>query len=778
MAAGVGRAAVVGAGVMGAAIAAQIANAGVEVHLLDIVPEGAADRDAVAKAAVQKMLKTDPAPFMGKAAARRVVPGNIEDHLERLRDCDWVIEAVVERAEVKRDLYAKFAQHIGPRTLVSSNTSTLPLEALKEGMDEGLRPRFLITHFFNPPRYMRLLEIVADDATDPGALAGLEAFADIGLGKTVVRSKDTPGFIANRIGVYWMQAALKYAQGFGLTVEEADAVMGRPFGFPKTGVFGLLDLVGLDLVPYVDKSLAAALPEDDPYHADRAEFPLLAKLIGEGYTGRKGKGGFYRLNRAGGGKLKETVDLALGTYRPTAKSVLASVEAAKKGGAAALLAAGDKGSAYARAVLARTLAYAIGRLGEVSDDLAAIDAAMRLGYNWKQGPFELADALGLTTLKAALDAEGVAVPAFLDKAIEAGGFYRERDGRLERLGLEGTYAPIERPEGVLLLADVKRLTKPLAKNASAAIWDIGDGVLCFEIRSKMGTIDADLLKLLGQTPEIVRAQGAKGLVVYDDGSAFSAGANLGLALFAANVGAWDKIEELVVGGQQVYSALRYAPFPVVAAPSGLTLGGGCEILLMADAVQAHAETYAGLVEVGVGVVPGWGGCARLLARYAADPKRPNGPMAPVAQAFEQIGLARVAKSAFEAIEMGILRPSDRITFNRDRLLADAKARALELAEGYRPPEPAELRLPGPSGAAALSLALHDLDLKGQLTPHDRAVTAELAAVLTGGDTDPTLSVSETALLDLEHAAFMRLIRTEGTLARVEHMLATGKPLRN
>ena len=278
-------------------------------------------------------------------------------------------------------------------------------------------------------------------------------------------------------------------------------------------------------MPYVDKSLAAALPEDDPYHAERAEFPLLAKLIGEGYTGRKGKGGFYRLNRAGGGKLKETVDLALGTYRPTAKSVLASVEAARKGGAAALLAAGDKGSAYARAVLARTLAYAIGRLGEVSDDLAAIDAAMRLGYNWKQGPFELADTLGLAVLKAALDAEGVAVPAFLDTAIEAGGFYRERDGRLERLGLEGTYTPIERPEGVLLLADVKRRAKPLAKNASAAIWDLGDGVLCFEIRSKMGTIDADLLKLMGQTPEIVRAHGARGLVVYDDGSAFSAGAN-------------------------------------------------------------------------------------------------------------------------------------------------------------------------------------------------------------------------------------------------------------
>ncbi|MCB1885729.1 MAG: 3-hydroxyacyl-CoA dehydrogenase [Geminicoccaceae bacterium] len=775
----VGKVAVIGAGVMGAGIAAQVANAGVEVHLLDIVPEGAKDRDALAKRAVARLLKTDPAPFMTKRAARRVVPGNIEDHLERLRDCDWVVEVVVERADVKRALYARLLPHLKPDAVLSSNTSTLPLAVLKKGMDEDLRRRFLITHFFNPPRYMRLVEIVADDETDPRARDAVAAFCDRALGKTPIPSNDTPGFIANRVGVYWMQAAIGHALRLGLDVEEADAVMGRPFGFPKTGVFGLIDLVGLDLVPYVDASLARALPESDPYHAERAPFPLLLKLVEEGYTGRKGKGGFYRLNREGGDRLKETVDLALGTYRPARKAVLASVDAAKAGGAAALLKAGDRGGAYARAVIARTLAYAIGLAGEVSDDVADIDAAMRLGYNWKKGPFALADSLGLANLKAMLGTEGVAVPAFLDRAIEAGGFYREEDGRLRRLALDGGYVPVERPDGVLLLEDVKRRSDPLAKNASSAVWDLGDGVLCFEIRSKMGTIDAEVLGLMGALPGLVAETGARGVVVYDDGGAFSAGANLGLALFAANVGAWDQIEALVEGGQRAYSALRYAPFPVVAAPSGLALGGGCEILLAADAVQAHAETYAGLVEVGVGVVPGWGGCARLLARYAADPMRPKGPVAPVAAAFEQIGMAKVARSAFEAMEMGLLAPGDGITFNRDRLLADAKAKALTLAGGYAPPEPATLRLPGPTGRAALGLALADLDKKGQLTAHDRAVTTELAGVLTGGDgADWTAPVSEDDVMALERAAFMRLVRTEGTLERIGHMLETGKPLRN
>jgi len=775
---GIEKAAVIGAGVMGAGIAAHLANAGLPVLLLDVVPKEGDNRNALAEGAVARMLKADPEPFMQRSAAKRITAGNLEDDLDSLSEADWIIEAVLEDPAIKRSLFERIEAVRKEGSIVSSNTSTLPRHALVEGLPARFDRDFLITHFFNPPRYMRLLEIVTGPNMRADAADIISDFADQHLGKTVVPCNDTPGFIANRIGTFWIQCAIVEAVDHGLSVEEADAVMGRPVGIPKTGIFGLLDLVGIDLMPHVDRNLAAALPPEDAYQKIRHELPFIAEMIQSGYTGRKGKGGFYRLNTDGGKRLKEARDLKTGEYAPAQRAVLDSLMFAKSGGLQSLVEHGDKGGGYAWAVLSQTLRYAAALVPEIADDVAAVDAAMRYGYAWKYGPFELIDRLGAAYLSDRLKKEGKDVPPLLAKAAESGGFYRVHDGKKQYLTTAGTYEDIRRPSGVLLLEDIKLASEPLARNGSASLWDIGDGVACFEIHTKLNTIDPDVLALLGKSIKTV-GKDFKALVVYNEGSHFSAGANLGFALFAANTALWPMIEDMVEQGQKVYSQLKAAPFPVVAAPSGLALGGGCEILLHSDAVQAHAESYVGLVEAGVGVIPGWGGCKELLARLGEDPKRPKGPIPPVATAFETIGLAKVAKSAFQAQELGYMRGSDAITFNRDRLLADAKAKALALVDAYQPPEPIELTLPGPTGKAALGLALHDLHQKGVATDHDMIVADALSDVLTGGESaDITEPVLEKDILALERRSFMRLIHTEPTLARIAHTLETGKPLRN
>jgi len=772
------KAAVIGAGVMGSGIAAQIANAGVPVLLLDVPAGNGGDRSALAKGAIQRMLKTEPAPFMHRAAAKLVEPGNTEDDLERLAEVDWIVEVVVEDLEVKRALYARIEAARKDGSIVSSNTSTLPLAMLVAGQPERFARDFLITHFFNPPRYMRLLELVTGAATRPEALAEIQEFADRRLGKSCVLCNDTPGFVANRIGNFWLQCAINAARDHGLTVEEADAVMSRPLGIPKTGVFGLLDLVGLDLIPKVDASLAAALPEGDAYHGIRRDWDLLDRLIAEGYTGRKGKGGFYRLDKSDGKRVKEALNLESGDYATAAKPILESLSASKAGGLKALVAHQDRGGRFAWAVLSRTLAYAATHVPETTGAIHDVDRALKFGYAWKFGPFELIDKLGAAGFAARLAEDGQAVPPLLATAAEAGAFYRTEDRCLQYLSVEGNYEDVPRPEGVLLLEDVKRAGKPLARNGSASLWDIGDGVACLEIRTKLNAIDPEVLAIVEKAVKIVEA-GHKALVIYNEGSNFSVGANVGLALFAANTALWPMIEGLVEQGQKAYRKLKHAPFPVVSAPSGMALGGGCEILLHSDAIQAHSESYIGLVEAGVGLIPGWGGCTELLSRLAADPKRPNGPMPPVVEAFETIGMAKVAKSAFEARELGFLRPGDGITFNRERLLAEAKAKALELVEGYEAPEPVALTLPGPAAGAALRFALKDLRMKGAATEHDMVVAGQLAEVLSGGDkADVTEPMAPEDVLALERKAFMTLIRTEPTLARIEHTLETGKPLRN
>ena len=771
----ISKVAVIGAGVMGCGIAAQIANAGTPVLLLDILPKEGSNRNAVAEAAVSRAKKTDPAPFMSADAAKLIECGNIEDHLSRVSECDWVVEVIVENIGVKQALYRKLEAVRRPGTAISSNTSTIPLANLIEGLPETFARDFMITHFFNPPRYMRLLELVTGPQTDPVLAAKIAQFCDVSLGKSVVSCKDSPGFIANRLGVFWLTSAVTDAIDLGLTVEEADAIMGAPFGIPKTGVFGLMDLVGLDLMPHVNASLAGALSESDAFHAKNRPVPVIGKLIEAGYTGRKGKGGFYRLNKTGGKRIKETLDFASGAHRAEQRAVLPELAAAGRDVRKLMHAAGKVG-AYAWNVMGHTLAYAAGLIPEAADEIAAIDEAMRLGYNWRYGPFEIIDMLGADWLIERLRAHNLQVPAMLEKAAGKT-FYRVEGGIRQQLGQDGAYHDIVRPEGVILLEDIKRASKPLLKNGSAAVWDIGDGVLCFEFTSKANSLDDQIMALLGKTIALVKKE-HKALVIYNEGSNFSVGANIGLMLFAANIAAWSQIESLLASGQDMYQKLKYAPFPVVGAPASLALGGGCEILLHCDSVQAHAETYAGLVEAGVGIVPGWGGCKEMLGRWATNPALPKGPMPAVAKVFEMISTARVSKSAAEAREMGILRNTDRITMNRNRLLADAKARALELAIGYEAPSPHEIVLPGPSGRVVLDMSVAGFAKTGVATKHDVVVAGELGRVLTGGDTDILDTVSESRLLELERETVMRLLRTTASLARIEHMLETGKPLRN
>ncbi len=793
----INKVAVIGSGVMGSGIAAQVANAGLPVVLLDIkLP----DKD-LAKSAVEKLLKTDPAPLMHPRNAHLITTGNLDDDLNLLSDVDWIIEVVLEDLKVKHTTYEKLNSVRKKGSIISSNTSTIPLHNLAEPFGDDFAKDFLITHFFNPPRYMKLLELVTSPKTRPEIASEIEQFCDVKLGKGVVKCHDTPGFIANRLGVFWMQAGVNAAIEHNVSIEIADAVMSKPVGIPKTGIFGLIDLVGVDLMPKLATSMLSTLPENDEYRAIYKDFPFIHDMIAAGYTGRKGKGGFYRLDDK---KKKQALKINAdkftdGDYKPADKiSGLASVESGKQG-LRAVVTADDAGGKYAYDVLMRTLAYAASLVPEIADTVADVDEAMRLGYNWKRGPFEMIDELGAEWFAAELKKLNRPVPKLVEM-VGSGAFYKIEDGNQFYFGTDGKYHAVTRPDGVLLLKDIKLKSKPVFKTSSAALWDIGDNVLCLEFTGKMNALDDQVFAAIDQAVKITgEGKQFKALVVYNEGSVFSAGANLGLALFAANIALWPQIEELVAGGQRAYKSLKFAPFPVVSAPSGLALGGGMEILLHSDHVQADAETYCGLVEVGVGFIPGWGGCKEMLLRYqAAESKRSRhdvqgvtgkekmwfspdiSPMGAVRQAFETIGTAKIAKSAADAKDIGYFRDSDGVTMNRNRLLFDAKTKALKLADGYTPPvQRDDIRLPGPTAKYALDMAVADMRKSGKASPYDVVVCSSLARVLSGGDkADWTQPMKEDDILKLEREEFMKLARNPETLARIEHMLDTGKPLRN
>lgn len=719
---GIARVAVIGAGAMGGGIAAQFANAGIPVELLDM-PGGDSGCEPC-KAGIARQVKIGG--FMVPEAAALVRAGNVKDHLERLADCDWIIEAVIEKLDIKRDLFASMAPHLKPGVLLSSNTSTIQLAALIEGMEPNLARRFAITHFFNPPRVMPLLEIVTGPDADPQLGAQLAHAAKVLLGKTVITCCDTPGFIANRIGCFWMAVGALEARRLGLNVETADAVH-VALGLPGTGVFGLFDLVGMDLVPNVWGSLLSALPNTDALHRfDLPANPLFQSMFAAGRFGRKVGGGFYR--KAADGS-REALDLETLAYRP----VTAPLPMPSRDPKALLAETGVVGD-YARTVLGEVLAYARAHAPDIAADPSAIDTALELGYSWKQGPFALAEKAGLTDPDSA--------PR------------RSRGPSLD-----------DRP--VIL------------SNAQATLHDLGDGVACFRARSKMNTFAPEVMDLMEKTLERA-GQDFQALVLGNDHPrAFSAGADLGFfneMLDGPNGG--EVIDRYGERGQALFVAMRNTPVPVVAAIHGFVLGGGCEFQMHADATVALAEVSIGLPETGVGLLPGWGGCKCLLYR-ALDTDPSATPLSIAERAFATVFSGHIAGSAAEAKTLGLLRPDDGIVMHRDLLIEAAKIRALSLVPGYAVPAPRMLSLAGPAGMAKL-LEKPAADLAaGTITETDYLLAEVIASVLTGGpDADPARPISEADFMVLERSPLTMLIQNPQALARINHTLATGKRLKN
>ena len=764
------RAAVIGAGTMGSGIASHLANAGVRVVLLDIVPAGAEDRDVIAKRALDRARRSTPPALVHEDRADLIVTGNIEDHLHRVVEADWIAEAVVERLDVKQALYRRLEAVRKPGSMVSSNTSTIPLAMLTEGMPETFKRDFCITHFFNPVRYMRLLEVVAGPSTRPELIEALSRFGDERLGKGVVHCRDTPGFLGNRVGVHAIQTGLFEAHALGLSVEEADGVMGRPMGFPKTGVFGLYDLIGLDLMLDVVKSLVGALPPGDEFHRVAGGIPLTAELVAQGYTGNKGRGGFYRERETEGRRVREAVDLDTGTYRRLRRFDASELEGR---GLRALVERPDRLGRFAWRVISRTLSYAASLVPDVSPDPSRIDEAMRLGFNWTKGPFEMIDELGAGRFRARLEEEGRAVPALLAAAGDEPLYQDSREG-LRIFGVDGAYRTLPRAPGVLRLSDITRGATPLAGNEAASFWDVGDGVGCVEFHTKANALVPASMDLLREAAALA-AERCRAMLVHTDAPHFSMGVNLGFILEAAREERWGAIDGMLIEFQGTCTALRDAPLPVVAAPAGMALGGGCEIVMHCDAVQANVNCTLGLVETLVGLIPGGGGCKELLRRWTSQAD--VDPVAGAVRVFEYIGMGKTASSPAQALPMRFLRERDRSTMNRDRLLAEAKSHALALAEGYASPGVPTLRSVGDPGREAMCALLDRLRSKGIATSHDEVVGTELANVLCGGGRAAGEVLEEIEVHTLEREAFVRLARTEATRARIEHLLSTGRPLR-
>ncbi len=768
--------AVIGAGTMGAGIASHVANAGIPVVLLDVARDAEENRNAIAQGAIKRLLESSPPAFMDRKNAHLITPGNVDDHLEWLSRADWIAEAVVERLDVKQRLYREIDRVRKPGSCVSSNTSTIPLAQLTRGMSDEFSADFCITHFFNPVRYMRLLELVDGPSTRAGVTARLAEFCDVALGKGVVRCKDTPGFLANRIGVYALQMGVMAAAELGLSIEEADAIMGRPMGIPKTGVFGLYDLIGLDLMIDVVGSLANALPADDPFQAVAPGIPLITELVAQGQTGNKGPGGFYRTRRHDGEPTREAVDLADGRYRPARRPKLDAAIVAEDHGLRALVETADVYGEYAWRVVSRTLAYAASLIPEISDDFPPVDEAMKLGYGWLRGPFEMIDDLGAGWFRNKLEAETLEIPAILSQAGDEP-LYRVRDGQIEHFTLRGGYAKLLRAPGVIRLGDLARTTRPIVTNAAATLWDVGDQVACVEFHTKANALGPASMDLLRESIPIVQRD-FKALLIHNDAPHFSVGFNLDFALNAIRDSDWAGLDQALTDFQQACLAIKYAPFPVVAAPAGMALGGGYEVLAHCDALQVHANTVVGLVESLVGLIPSGGGCKEMLHRWTAGSTSAEDRVSGAVKVFEIIATAKTAASPIEAAPLRFVRPQDRTTMNRDRLLADAKALALGLARDYTPPEPPTFRGLGNAGRDAMSGMLTRFEDRGLTTAHDLVVGGHLAQVLCGGDEVGEREVSELDLCGLERTHFIALAKTPATSDRIAHMLEHGRRLRN
>ena len=762
---------VVGAGAMGSGIAALAASAGCRVVLLDIPgdPDSKSPkRSAPARDGLAKAVKAKPAAFMEAAAAQRVQTGNTEDHLGLLADCDWIVEAIIELPEPKQQLFARIEALMKPTAIISSNTSGIPMSVLLAGRSEKFRRRFLGTHFFNPPRYMHLLELIPTPDTDPAVIGAMREFAERTLGKGIVMAKDVPGFVANRLGVYGMVGTMRRMEQHGLTIDEVDGLTGSLVGRARTATFRTGDLTGIDVLAHVTKGIGSATGED---------FTLpswITELVSGGKLGDKTGGGFYTKTKTGtltydwksksyvpqqrleGGDIGQAIRLPIAQRLPAAKAI-----------------SGAQG-AFLRDHLLDAAHYTLTLATELAFDIVAIDRAMEWGYGWEAGPFQIMDALGLDWLRQAFDARGDARPALLDAA--QGSFYRNG----EYLTFDGRYEPVPGIPGRVSLAGLAAAGRVLEDNGLSRLIDLGDGVACFEFRSKMNSLGDGVLKGLESALSKVEKLGFSGLVIgNEDPRAFSVGADLSLVSFAVSAGAWDDIAESCKLFQDRVMSIRRAPFPVVVAPAGMTLGGGAEFTLHADAVQAHAESYMGLVEAGVGLLPGGGGTKELLMRFTGELANYEDvdSFAAVKRAFKLIAFATTTTSAYEARALGFLRTSDRISMNRDHQIADAKRRVLDLAPGYLPPLERSVRALGREGLGNLEYALWAAKEGGQASAHDVRVGRAIAYVLCGGDGTPR-DVTEQDILDLEREQFLSLLGTRETQERIAFTLKTGKPLRN
>jgi 3-hydroxyacyl-CoA dehydrogenase len=796
------RVAVLGAGVMGSGIAAHLANAGIRSLMLDIVPPTLSDEDRkrgltekdpafrnrFSAKGVAGIRKSRPALLYSQKDIGLISIGNFDDDLPEAAECDWIVEVVTENLAIKKALYDRIEAVWKPGTVVTSNTSGIAISQMTEGRSKEFRKHFLVTHFFNPVRYMKLLELVPGEDTDPGILRGVADFGERKLGKGIVYGKDTPNFIGNRIGVFAMMYAMHAMMEDGLSIEEVDKVLGPAMGRPKSAAFGTADLVGIDTLLHVSDNVYSNLP-DDPQRETFLPPPFVSEMVARGWLGRKAKGGFFKMEGKGEEKKMFVLDYQALDYRPTTKVSYPSLDAAKGEddvGARIrkVIAGDDKAAGYAWKVLSESLLYSARRIPEIAGDVVNIDNAIKWGFNWTLGPFETWDAIGVKDSVARMRKEGKEIPESVEKMLAGGNptFYRRRDGILECFDFaSGAYVPVPVSPDIIFLPALKERNKVVKGNQGATLVDIGDGVLCLEFHTKMNTIDGDIVSMMNEGVALAEKDFA-GMVIANHAENFCVGANLMLVFLEAQNQNFENIEKMVREFQNACMRLRYSEKPVVAAPAGITLGGGTEICLGADRIRAAAETYMGLVEVGVGVLPAGGGTKEMVIRSLEG--IPDGvsadPLPFLRKAFETIGMAKVATSAKEARELGFLRPWDRISIQRDFLIQEAKNVVLGMnREGYEMPRPrADIALPGRSEFSTFAYALYAMKVAGHISEYDEQIGRKIAFVMTGGDIPRGTRLSEQDLLDLEREAFLSLCGEEKTQARIQHMLMKGKPLRN
>jgi 3-hydroxyacyl-CoA dehydrogenase len=797
------KAVVIGSGTMGAALAAHLANAGIPVTLLDIVPnkllpeeekkgltlQDKVVRNRIVQQGLDRAIKSRPASFFTSETAALVSIGNLEDDLEVIRSADWVIEAIIENLKIKRDLMVRIDAIRPMHTIISTNTSGIPVTSIAEGLSAGFRQHFLGTHFFNPPRYLKLLEVIPTKDTLPEVIAAISMFGEYRLGKGIVLCKDTPNFIANRLGFGGGAFALDYILENGYTVEEVDAITGPAMGRPKTATFRLIDLVGIDVWEHVGNNLAPAIPDDKKalqYLNSQRVNHVIHAMVEKGWLGNKVKQGFYKEVRTPEGN-REFWALNIQTleYKPPVKVRFESIgkvkdieELGEK--LKVLLASDDRAGKLVQALTYQGLSYASERIPEIADTPKPLDDAMRWGFGHEAGPFEVWDTLGVEQTLPVMQAAGFAPADWVQAMVKSGypTFY-QYDGSI-KVGaynpVLGKYEAIKRSASLVLLKE----QKVVSKNPGATLYDLGDGVACVEFRTKMNTLDEDIANMIVESQNRLQNE-FDGLVIGNEADNFSAGANIMLVVMAAQMGEWEKLDSIVKNLQDLNMRARYSPKPIVVAPAGLTLGGGAEVTTHASRVVAAAELYTGFVEFGVGVIPAGGGTKEMLRRIVNPAmKTENAEALPFLQrVFMQIGLAKVATSAEEARQMGILSPSDRIVMNKDFLLTEAKKEVLHMARtGYHPPIPEKIYAAGRDALGALRVAIHMMKEGKYITEYEAHMARKLAVVMTGGELSQPTWVDEQYILDLEREAFISLCGEEKTRQRMINMLQTGKPLRN